>query len=80
MGNGRIFDEPTLYQIRVKGELHANWSDWFEGFTITARPDNETILVGAVADQAALHGLLAKLRDIGLPILLVKRLEKQNYE
>lgn len=79
MGNGRIFDEPNRYQIRVKGALSAQWSTWFEGFTITDQPNNEAMLVGTVADQAALHGLLAKLRDMGLPILLVERLEESNH-
>jgi len=76
MSNGRIFDEPMMYQIRIKGGLSPYWSDWFDGFTITAQTNNETVLVGSIADQSALHGLLAKLRDLGLPILLVKRLEE----
>jgi hypothetical protein len=74
MSNGRTFDEPTLYQIRVQGNLEPRWSDWFDGFTIDAQEQGETLLTGAVADQAALHGVLAKLRDLGLPILLVERL------
>ena len=78
MGDGRIFDEPNIYQIRVNGRLDPKWSDWFDGFLITAQANNETLLTGPVADQAALHGLLAKLRDLGLPILLVKRLEEND--
>ena len=79
MSNGRIFDEPTMYQIKVKGSLEPKWSDWFDGFTITSQANNEATLVGSVADQSALHGILAKLRDLGLPILLVKRLEESNH-
>ena len=78
MSNGRTFDEQTTYQIRVKGNLESKWSDWFDGFVITVQANHETLLTGPVADQAALHGLLAKLRDLGLPILLVERLELNN--
>ena len=79
MSNGRAFDEQTLYQIRVKGNLEPIWSDWFDGFTITAQTQGETLLTGGVADQAALHGVLAKLRDLGLPILLVERLKANEH-
>lgn len=75
MSDGRTFDEQTTYQIRVNGVLDPKWSDWFDSFTITAQANGQTLLTGPVADQAALHGLLAKLRDLGLPILLVERLE-----
>ncbi len=79
MSDGRIFDEPNIYQIRVKGHLDLKWSDWFDGFVITAQANNETLLTGSVTDQAALHGVLAKLRDLGLPILLVERLETNEH-
>jgi hypothetical protein len=72
MTDGRKFDEPGIYQIRVKGILDEEWSDWFEGLTITPQ-DDETLLTGPVRDQAALHGLLARVRDLGLPLLSVKR-------
>lgn len=75
MSNGRTFDEQTMYQIRVKGNLEPKWSDWFDGFSLEAQAQGETLLTGVVADQAALHGVLAKLRDLGLPILLVERLK-----
>ncbi len=65
----------TIYQIRVEGHLDRRWSDWFDGFTITYPSDNETLLQGWVADQAALHGLLMKIRDLGLSLLSVKRVE-----
>ena len=80
MSDGREFDEQAIYQIRVKGNLDQKWSDWFDGFTITLQADDETSLTGPVADQAALHGLLAKVRDLGLPLLSVKRVEDQNVE
>jgi hypothetical protein len=73
----REFDKPGPYRIRVKGCLGPEWSDWFDGFTFD-RSESETILSGLVADQAALHGVLSKLRDLGLPLLLVERVEPGN--
>lgn len=69
----REFDEPAVYQIRVNGCLDQRWRDWFDGLNITPQANCECMLVGPVSDQAALHGLLGKLRDLGLPILLVIR-------
>jgi len=80
MSNDRIFDEQTNYEIRVKGNLQPKWSDWFDTFVIIAQPHDETLLTGQVADQAALHGLFAKLRDLGLPILSLERLEASEYQ
>ncbi len=68
-------DRPVVYQIRVKGHLDSSWSDWFDGLTITPEASGETLLSGPVVDQAALHGLLKKVRDLGLPLLLVKQLK-----
>lgn len=59
------------YQIRLQGHLDARWSDWFGGMTLTLEDTGETLLTGPVADQAALHGLLRKVRDLGLPLLSV---------
>jgi hypothetical protein len=73
--NGREYDERAVYRVRVKGNLDLKWSDWFDGFTIAPQPGNETLLVGPVTDRAALHGLLAKIADLGLPLICVKRLE-----
>ena len=67
-----------VYQIRVKGHLDKRWSDWFDGFTITYPSDNETLLRGRVVDQAALHGMLAKIRDLGLSLLSVERIENKD--
>ena len=78
MTNCREFDERGVYQIRVKGNLDRKWSDWFDGFTIVSQAHDETLLTGPVADQAALHGLLAKVRDLGLPLLLVKRVVSEE--
>jgi hypothetical protein len=63
--------QPMVYQIRIKGHLGREWADWFEGLTITALDNGETLLIGPVVDQAALHGLLRKVRDVGLPLLSV---------
>jgi hypothetical protein len=78
MTDGRTFDKQGVYQIRVKGNLDRKWSDWFDGLTIRPQAGDETLLVGPVADQAALHGLLAKIRDLGLPLLSVERKEKEE--
>ncbi len=68
-------DEPVAYQIRLKGHLGHEWSDWFDGMTITLEDNGETLLTGPVIDQAALHGLLKKVRDLGMPLLSVNRAE-----
>jgi len=67
-------------EIRVKGQIDQHWSDWFEGLTITHNDQNETVLTGPVVDQAALHGLLAKLRDLRLPIVSVNLSEVADQE
>jgi hypothetical protein len=66
----------TVYQIRVEGHLGAEWADWFEGMTITPTDGGETLLTGPVPDQAALYGLLKKVRDAGMTLVAVNRLEK----
>ncbi len=63
--------QPMVYQIRIKGHLGHQWTDWFGGLTITLENNGDTLLTGPVADQAALHGLLKKVRDLGLPLLSV---------
>jgi hypothetical protein len=65
--------EPGLYEIRIKGHLDDRWADWFEGLTITREENGETRLTGPVVDQAALHGLLRKVRDLAMPLLSVIR-------
>jgi hypothetical protein len=68
------------YRITVQGQLDPKWSDWFDGFTVASQGEEETVLVGQALDQAALHGLLAKIRDLGLPLLCVKCLDCKSKE
>ena len=63
--------EPIVYQIRLQGHLGSQWTDWFEGLTITLDENGETLLTGPVVDQAALYGLLKKVRDLGMPLLSI---------
>jgi hypothetical protein len=68
-------DESGFYEIRIKGHLDNRWADWFEGLTITLEDDGNTLLTGPVVDQAALHGLLKKVRDLGMPLVSVSPVE-----
>ena len=73
-------DRQEIYYIRVEGSLDTKWADWFDGFVMAARSaagpaDGETLLAGPVADQAALHGILAKLRDLNVPLRLLVQAE-----
>ena len=63
--------QSMFYQIRIKGHLGRQWTDWFGGLTLTLEDNGETLLTGPVIDQAALHGLLKKVRDVGMPLLSV---------
>jgi hypothetical protein len=76
MTKEHVSSKPALYEIRVKGNLDPQWSDWFDGFTLTAHENDETLLTGHVADQPALHGLLARIRDLGLPLLSVQQVNE----
>jgi hypothetical protein len=67
--------QPTVYQIRIKGHLSRGWEDWLAGLVITLDDNGDTLLTGPVVDQAALHGLLRKVRDLGLPLISVNRIE-----
>ena len=66
--------QPLIYQIRITGHLGSHWTDWFDGLAITLEDNGETLLTGPVVDQAALHGLLRKVRDLGMPLISVIRI------
>jgi hypothetical protein len=70
-------DSPTHYELRVKGVLDSGWSAWFDGFQVTSDQRGETTIAGPITDQAALHGLLAKVRDLGLELLEVRRTDPE---
>jgi hypothetical protein len=65
-------NQPVVYQIRIKGHLGSQWTDWFEGMTLTLEKEGDTLLTGPVVDQAALHGLIRKVRDLGMPLVSVR--------
>ena len=68
-------DGPRRYEIRIKGHLAPRWATWFDDMTLTPDHDGNTVLAGSVPDQAALHGLLSKVRDLGLPLISVNQLD-----
>lgn len=67
--------EPGPYEIRLQGHLDARWAAWFDGLSLTHESDGTTIIRGPVVDQAALHGLLTKVRDLGLPLIAVIQID-----
>ena len=67
--------QPPDYEIRIKGHLGSQWTNWFDGLTIVLEEDGDTLLTGPVIDQAALHGLLKKVRDLGMPLVSVNRVQ-----
>lgn len=71
-------DSSVPYEIRLQGHLDARWSDWFDGLTIALEDNGNTCLTGPIADQAALHGLLAKIRDLGLPLISLTRVSSPS--
>ena len=70
----------SLYEIRVKGHLEGRWSEWFDGLEITNLENGEALLSGEIVDQAALHGVLAKVRDLGLPLVAVTGVDPDQQE
>jgi hypothetical protein len=70
--------DPGRYEIRVQGRLESRWAAWFDGMTLTPEADGTTTIHGPVVDQAALHGLLSKLRDIGLPLVAVAQVSEEE--
>ena len=73
-------DQPVVYQIRIKGHLGRQWEEWFSGLTITLEDKGDTLLTGTVIDQAALHGLLKKVRDLGMPLISVISVEPSRQD
>ena len=67
--------QPVIYQIRIEGHLDAQWADWFSGLSVSLEENGDTLLTGPVVDQAALFGLLKKIRDLGMPLVSVNRVE-----
>ena len=79
MTNRRNYDQPTSYRIRIQGTIDPTWSDWFGGFTITPQ-NGETVLEGEVNHQAALHGILAKINELGLSLISVDKLTDKRRQ
>jgi hypothetical protein len=73
--SNRQNDKVRIYQIRIEGQFGQQWTDWFDGLSITPGEDGTTLLTGPVIDQSALHGLLKKVRDLGAPLVSVNRME-----
>jgi hypothetical protein len=71
---------PAIYQFRLRGELNQQWSDWFVGLTIAVDENGDTLITGPVVDQSALHGILRKIRDLGMPLISVMHIERDAPE
>jgi len=78
MSEKSTVDEAGRYEIRLKGHLDSRWAEWFDGLGLTNDKDGTTVIHGFVLDQAALHGLLRKVRDVGLPLVSVTRVESDQ--
>ncbi len=72
--------ETMIYQIRLRGHLGPQWTDWFEGFAISLEAEGDTLLTGPIVDQAALYGLLRKVRDLGIPLVSVNGVEPDQSD
>jgi hypothetical protein len=73
MSNGREYDKPAVYEIVVKGKLDPRWSRWFADLQIIPQPDGNTLVTGPIADQAALYGVISRMRDLGMVLISVQR-------
>lgn len=80
MNNGPQVEPPTRYELRIRGNLPPQWSEWFEGFDLITLNDGGTLLIGPCADQPALHGVLMKIRDLNLVLLEVRLIEPGGDE
>ena len=78
MTSGREYDRPAIYEIRVRGKLDARWSRWFANLQIIPQPDGESLLTGPVDDQAALYGVISRMRDLGLVLISVHRVSREE--
>ena len=78
--NAPVGDEQAIYQIKLKGLLDEQWSHWFDGLTISSHSAGCTLLTGPIRDQAALHGLLNNIRDIGIPLISVEIIDKTSND
>jgi hypothetical protein len=72
--------QPMFYQVRLEGHLSFEWTDWFGGMTLVLEENGDTLLTGPVIDQAALHGLLKKVRNLGIPLVSVKRVKPNQAD
>jgi hypothetical protein len=79
-GSEPAAEKAMLYQIRLQGHLGPQWMSWFDGLTLTLEADGNTLLQGPVIDQAALHGILKKVRDLGMPLLLVHAVDLSSHD
>ena len=72
-------EKARIYQIRIEGQFGEQWTDWFDGLSITQEEGGTTLLTGPIVDQSALHGVLKKVRDLGMPLVSVNRIETDGY-
>lgn len=79
-GRDRGSEKPMTYQIRIRGHLRQQWIDWFDGLSVILEEDGNTLLTGPVIDQSALHGILKKIRDLGMPLLSIHSVGQDPQE
>ena len=75
---GREYDQPAIYEIRLKGRLDSRWSGWFASLQIVPQPNGETLLICPILDQSALYGVISRMRDLGLVLVSIRRLPREN--
>ena len=80
MTSGRAYDRPAIYEIRVQGRLDARWSSWFANMQIIPQSDGECLLIGPIRDQAALYGAISRLRDLGLVLISIYRVSREEHQ